>query len=189
VEIVCVGRLVASKGQMLLLQAILNLIQKGHHIRLTLVGDGPSRGLLQKFAKSNGIVDAVHFAGPCAHEETQAYLAQADIFVLPSLAEGLPVALMEAMASQLPCVSTYVGGIPELITNEVDGLLVASSSISKLTEALDLLASDPKLRGRLGEAARQKVLQGYRLQENVRKLAALFEEQIPRALKEPGSRG
>jgi glycosyltransferase involved in cell wall biosynthesis len=185
VELVCVGRLVAAKGQMVLLQALLHLIQKGHHLRLTLVGDGPSRNVLRKFVKTNGLADVVHFAGPCTHEETQAYLAQADIFVLPSLAEGLPVALMEAMASQLPCISTYVGGVPELITNEVDGLLVSSSSTSRLTDAIERLASDPKLRGRLGEAAREKVLQDYRLRENVQKLAALFEQLVPLERKDP----
>lgn len=188
IELICVGRLIASKGQMLLLQAMLDLIQRGHHLRLTLVGDGPSRGLLQRFVKANGFADSVHFAGPCSHEETQAYLAQADIFVLPSLAEGLPVALMEAMASQLPCISTYVGGVPELITSDVDGLLVSSSSVAKLTDAIELLTSDPKLRSRLGEAARAKIMQGYILKENVGELATLLDELIPREAKNTGLR-
>jgi glycosyltransferase involved in cell wall biosynthesis len=165
------------------------LMAKGHHLRLTLVGDGPSRDELQRFVKSHGLSGAVHFAGPCTHEQTQRYLAEADIFVLPSFAEGLPVTLMEAMASQLPCISTYVGGIPELITNDVDGLLISSSSVAKLASTIEVLATDAKLRARLGEAGRHKILEGYRLRENVEKLAMILERLVVPGQKDPAAHG
>ena len=187
VELLCVGRLVSTKGQTILLQALQQLIEKGHHLRLTLVGDGPSRGELQRYVKIHGLTEAVHFAGPCTHEQTQHYLAEADIFVLPSFAEGLPVALMEAMASQLPCISTYVGGIPELITNDIDGLLISSSSVSKLASTIELLATDAKLRANLGEAARRKVLGCYRLRENAERLAMILTRLIAPTRQDPES--
>ena len=90
------------------------------------------------------------FEGAKTHDETRQLLGQADIFALASFAEGVPVALMEAMAMEVPCVSTAIAGIPELIRDGLDGLLVPASSAELLASALERLAEDPLLRRSLG---------------------------------------
>ena len=180
VEVMCVGRLVAAKGQRVLLEACRGLLERGVSVRVTLVGDGEDAASLRAYVARSGMEGSVHFAGATSHAETQRLLAQADIFVLASFAEGVPVALMEAMASQLPCVSTYVAGIPELITNEQDGLLVPAGSVEQLTVAIERLAMDASLRARLGNAARERVVKDYNLQKNVERLAGIYEERLGR---------
>ena len=135
-RVVCVGRLVPAKGQLILVSAVGKLIAEGYAVRLTLVGDGEDRGRIQDFVLRNNLENAVHFAGALNHQQTRQALKLADLFVLASFAEGLPVALMEAMAVEIPCISTFVAGIPELIRNRVDGLLVPSSSVEALASAM-----------------------------------------------------
>jgi glycosyltransferase involved in cell wall biosynthesis len=94
--------------------------------------------------------------------------------VLASFAEGIPVVLMEAMAMQLPCVATWVTGIPELINNGVDGLLVPPADPVALADAVERLIKDPELNRRIGAAARAKILSAYDLGRNTQALAATF---------------
>ena len=101
--------------------------------------------------------------------------AQADIFALASFAEGIPVALMEAMAMAIPCVSTNVAGIPELIRDDVDGFLVPASSVESMASAIELLLVDGDLRARLGASARTRVMARYNLADNLKVLASTFE--------------
>lgn len=176
VEILCVGRLVASKGQLILLEACSSLIRKGHSLRVRIVGGGPDQDHLMAFAAQNGL-DAV-FEGPKTHEETRRILADADIFALASFAEGVPVALMEAMAMEIPCVSTSVAGIPELIRDGLDGLLVPASSVEDLASALQRLIEDPPLRRSLGVSGARRVSELYSLPQNVRTLASVFMQHL-----------
>ncbi len=178
VHVVCVGRLVPEKGQRLLLEAIAHIRNRGVDVRATLVGDGRERTALQARAEELGITPHVHFAGSRSHAETVAIVRTADIFALPSFAEGIPVALMEAMALEVPCVSTSVAGIPELIRNGQDGLLTAPANVDELTLALHSLAVDRDLRCRLGTSARARVMDAYNLPKNHAALATLFEEQV-----------
>jgi glycosyltransferase involved in cell wall biosynthesis len=104
--------------------------------------------------------------------------AAADLFCLPSFAEGLPVVLMEAMAMEIPCVTTCITGIPELIRDGVDGLLVAPSDLEALVEALAKLMDDAPLRERIGKSGRMCVLERYDLRRNVEKLAGIFAERV-----------
>jgi colanic acid/amylovoran biosynthesis glycosyltransferase len=175
-QLACVGRLVPAKGQLILLLAMGKLIEEGHSIHLILIGDGSDRRLLQDFVIQQKLTEHVTLLGALNHEETRARLAQTDIFVLPSFAEGVPVALMEAMAMEIPCVSTQIAGIPELIQNEFEGLLVPASSYEALAAAIKRLIQSPELRRRLGTAARKKVINCYNLDKNIEKLAGLFEE-------------
>jgi glycosyltransferase involved in cell wall biosynthesis len=177
-EIVCVGRLVPSKGQLILLRACAILHSKGCPIVVRLVGDGPDRKHLEMFAKREKI--SVVFEGAKSHGETRHLLGQADIFALASFAEGVPVALMEAMAMEVPCVSTVIAGIPELIRDGLDGLLVPASSAEVLAEALGRLVEDPLLRRSLGLAGRKRVHEFYNLPENVNSLASVFIDNVPR---------
>jgi colanic acid/amylovoran biosynthesis glycosyltransferase len=119
--------------------------------------------------------------GALNHRETRQVLEGADLFVLPSFAEGLPVALMEAMAMEIPCVSTFIAGIPELIRDGVDGRLVPASSCESLYAAMKHLIDDPQLRRRLGIAGRQRVLELHDLTTNSRLLANVLERNLGEA--------
>jgi len=175
VEIVCVGRLVPAKGQHILLRAFTRVHAKGHPVRLTFVGSGPDLSSLQREVTEKGLGSSVVFRGALNHDETRRQLAEADIFALASFAEGIPVALMEAMAMGIPCVSTCVAGIPELIRDKKDGLLVPASSVECLASAIESLVVDSEVRERLGAAGRARVIERYNLPVNLKVLASTFE--------------
>ena len=179
-EIICVGRLVPAKGQLVLLRAISDLLRRGHRLRLRLVGDGVDRPRLEALIAEQELGASVILEGARNHEATRNLLGQADIFVLASFAEGLPVALMEAMAMEVPCVSTYVAGIPELIRDGLDGLLVPPSSHHALAAALERLIDDAELRRSLAVSGRLRVLEFYNLERNVLTLAAALEKELPK---------
>jgi glycosyltransferase involved in cell wall biosynthesis len=177
VEILCVGRLVPSKGQLILLRACAILRDAGYSLQVRLVGTGQDRKHLEAFAERNCL--PVVFEGAKSHNDIQQLLGRADIFALASFAEGVPVALMEAMAMEVPCVSTCIAGIPELIRDGLDGLLVPASSAEELASALERLIVDPILRRSLGIAGCKRVLELYNLPENVGLLARAFREYAP----------
>ena len=183
-ELVCVGRLVPAKGHFILLQALHLLSQRGISLRTTLVGAGPERDRLEQFAARNLPPDAVLFTSALSHPETLQVLRGADLFALASFAEGIPVALMEAMSLGIPCVSTSIAGIPELIRSGVDGLLVAPANVEALADALASLAQDPVLRRRLGASGRQRVLAEYNLPLNQEHLAQCLQDLV-RAAAQP----
>ena len=129
---------------------------------------------MEQFAQRENL--PVIFEGAKSHDETRQLLGQAEIFALASFAEGVPVALMEAMAMEVPCVSTTIAGIPELIRNGLDGLLVPASSAEQLAAALERLVVDAQLRQSLGLAGRKRVNDLFNLPENARLLASVFLE-------------
>lgn len=174
-EILCTGRMVPAKGQRVLLQAFAALAERDQ-LRLVFIGDGPDRAALQSLAASLGIAAQVEWTGALDHASTLARVAAADLFVLASFAEGLPVALMEAMALGVPCISTFIAGIPELIESGVNGLLVPAADLAALTAALRRLIGDPSLRQRLAERARQTVAAEYNLARNLDPLAQHLAE-------------
>jgi len=176
--ILCVGRLVPAKGQHQLIDAVWRLVQQGHRVRLHLVGGGPDDGSLRRRAAEFEDEGIVVFEGPVNHDRIRALYAAADLFCIPSFAEGIPIVLMEAMASGIPCVTTQIAGIPELIRPGVDGLLVAPSDLDGLTEALAALMADADLRKRLSASARARVMEQYDLRLNVEKLAGIFAERV-----------
>jgi colanic acid/amylovoran biosynthesis glycosyltransferase len=190
-ELVSVGRLVPAKGHRILLEALRMLRERGVAIRLTLIGGGPDLASLQEFVRRNGLDDSVTFTSALSHEQTLARLRRADIFALASFAEGIPVALMEAMSLGLPCVSTMIAGIPELIRSGEDGLLVAPANPLALADALESLAADSGLRKSLGQSARQRIISHYNLPLNQELLAHSFEARISRnsATKTKGNAG
>jgi colanic acid/amylovoran biosynthesis glycosyltransferase len=182
IEIVCVGRLVPTKGQLILLRAVSELLAKGYPVRLRLIGEGADRPRLERFILDHALGDVVVLEGARNHESTRRLLGRADIFALASFAEGLPVALMEAMAMQIPCVSTYVGAIPELIRDGLDGLLVPASSHEALCNALERLIVDPELRQTLAHSGRLRVLELHNLKRNVNCLATAFAKRLSTVL-------
>jgi len=177
-EILCVGRLTKSKGQLLLIDAVERLAQQGRSIRLCLVGTGPDEAALRAHAARSAIPERIVFEGAVNQDCIRNIYAAADVLCLPSFAEGLPVVLMEAMAMEIPCVSTYVAGIPELIRDVVDGLLAPASDLDALTQTLARLMDDAELRKRLGRNGRARIVEHYNLRPNVQRLAAIFTERV-----------
>jgi colanic acid/amylovoran biosynthesis glycosyltransferase len=173
-ELLCAGRLAAEKGQYVLIAAMTRLISGSRDVRLHLVGNGPERAGLEYEVKARHLEDRVVFHGWMDQCGLRSLYQTADAFVLPSFAEGIPVVLMEAMACELPCVSTWVGGIPELIQNGVDGLLVAPGDEVDLANAITKLVDCPSLLRQLGIAGRQRVMREYNLETNVFRLAEVF---------------
>jgi len=177
-HLLCVGRLTSAKGQAILLEAVAQLQSQQVPVRLTLVGMGPDAESLKTYAEKLGISGQVEFTGAVDQDHILAYYQTADIFVLPSFAEGLPVVLMEAMAMEIPCITTAITGVPELIHNLEDGLLVAASDCEGLTKAIGRLANDPDLRRLLGQAGRRKVLVEYDLYKNTQHLYDMMDKRL-----------
>ncbi len=174
VELLCVGRLSSAKAQILIVQACAQLRDEGLAFALTMVGDGPDRPRIEQAIERLGLGRLVRLTGSLNQEAVRAQFARADIFVLPSLAEGIPVVLMEAMSSGVPCVSTPVNGIPELIQHERTGLLATPGDVESLAAQLRRLIREPGLRRSLAEAARVKVQSDFNLSQNVAQLSRLF---------------
>lgn len=174
-HLLTVARLVPLKAQRLLLEALAELVHD-HSVpaRLTVVGDGPLRDSLERTAAQLGVRDRVTFAGAVGQDRIQSYYSAADIFCLPSLLEGLPAVLMEAMATELPVVATRIMGVPELVDHGVSGLLVTPGRSSELARALLELISSPERRDRLGRAGRVRVQSEFELDDCARELAQHF---------------
>jgi glycosyltransferase involved in cell wall biosynthesis len=173
-QLLCVGRLTPAKGQILLIRALAQLHQSGVPFHLTLVGAGPDQARIEAEIAACGLQDAVTLTGALTQEQVRVRFARADIFVLPSLAEGIPVVLMEAMSCGVPCVSTPVNGIPELVLHGQTGLLATPGDVASLAARLGQLIDQPALRHQLALAARDKVLQDFDLGRNVAALASIF---------------
>lgn len=158
VQMLTLTPLVPHAGLPVLLQAAAILARRGHPLHITIAGSGPDAALLRSIAVSHGIADSVHFSGPVTAAQQRDLLAEADVLVVPSLADTLPPAIATAMSTQLVVVATWAGGAPELITHNVDGILVPPGNPEALADALEPLLSDAALRARLGLAARRRVL-------------------------------
>ncbi len=178
VEILCVGRLVSSKGQRILIEAVARVLQRGCDCTLCLVGDGPDRGDLEDLVAEKKLASSIRFAGSVNQDQIREYYDRAEIFALASFAEGIPVVLMEAMAMEIPCVTTSINGIPELIRDGVDGVLVAPSDVEGLADALCRLICEPELRRSLGRDGRRRVQECYELSRSVERLADVFTRRL-----------
>jgi len=177
-RLVCTGRLVAAKGHRILMEALALLAAQGVRYSCTLIGDGPERGSLEALSSQLGLNKSVVFLGAMAHQPALSEVSRADVFVLASFAEGLPVALMEAMALGVPCVSTTIAAIPELIEHNGNGLLVPPANPEALFRALLLLANDSRLRHQLGQKARKTVEAQYNLARNLDSLATMWMQRL-----------
>ena len=177
-EVISVGRLAPAKAQAILIQACATLLAEGRVLRLRLVGDGPDRQQLLGLVQQLSLTEHVVFEGALSHDRVLELYRTADAFALASFAEGVPVVLMEAMALAIPCAATRITGVPELITDGVDGLLASPASIPEFANLLRTIMDDSALRERLGRAGRAKVLQEYELSTNVETLARVFRESV-----------
>jgi glycosyltransferase involved in cell wall biosynthesis len=167
--VLSVGRLSREKGQEYLLRAA---AAGARNVRLVVVGDGPDRPYLEKLAASLGLASRVTFAGLI--NDVAPYYGLADVFALPSLSEGSPNALLEAMAWGLPVVATHVGGVPEIALDGKTALLGPPRDPAFLSRAVERLLGDRELAGRLGSAAKATVLDRHTPEQRVAALSGLY---------------
>jgi glycosyltransferase involved in cell wall biosynthesis len=173
-DLISVGRLVEIKGYPLLLQAVAQLTLEGRDVRLTLAGDGPDRASLEAQARQLGIAGRVVFAGWKNQEQLRELYLNSDLCVLSSFAEGVPVVLMEAMASGVPCIAPRINGIPELIRDGIDGLLFTASDIQELVDAIGKLLDSPEMRRSMAESCPKRIAEKYDIAKNVLRLSEIF---------------
>lgn len=175
-RILTIGRMEAVKGYPVLLTACNQLSAMGVEWQLDMVGDGPLRASLECQARDLGIAGRIIFSGAVGQDAISKHFDQADVLVVSSFMEGLPVVLMEAMAKGLAVVSTSVGGVPELIEHGVTGLLVRPGSVESLTLALTRLARDRALLKSFGEAARKRIVEEFSIETVGAQMSALFAD-------------
>lgn len=159
VTIGIVAQLREEKRHADLIEAFSILSKKYPGAKLLIVGDGPLRGQLEAMTQRLEIDDCVNFAG--FQKDVHRYLSIMDIFVLPSRTEGLPIAIMEAMAQGLPVVASRVGGIPEIVDDQVTGILFEPGNVDQLNSSLAQLIVDPEKRKNLGDNGRKKVCRSF----------------------------
>lgn len=180
--IVGVGQLAPRKGFHVLLEACHHLAVRGVPSRCHIFGEGEERNRLEGLIAQHGLHEQVLMPGRIYQEELRRFLNQADVFALPCVRDesgdqdGIPVVLMEAMAIELPTVSTGISGVPELIDHECSGLLTPPGDAVALADALQRLRNNPGLGQRLGKAGRETVTNEYNIYRSAEQMAMLFEE-------------
>lgn len=180
--LVCVASLREYKGHRYLLDACAELLRRGMHFRCLLIGEGPLRAEIEAHIAAAGLAPYVTLLGAQPQDRVRGWLAEADAMVLPSIVgmdnqqEGIPVALMEGLATGLPVVATRLSGIPELIEHEHTGLLVPEKDAQALAGAIQRLVDNRALASALGRAGRQHVLAGYDRRQNTQRLLHLLLE-------------
>jgi len=175
-KVYCIGTLHEVKGQRYLIEAAQKVKSRGIGMMLHFIGDGPDRKMLERQVALAGLTDSIFFEGSRNRQQIVEHLATADVLVAPSVPtrdgrrEGIPVVLMEAMASGVPVIASRLSGIPELIEHEVSGLLADARNTEGIASALQRLGSDPLLRQQLGEAGRKTVRENFNLEVGARRV-------------------
>jgi len=182
VVITVTARLHDKKGHTYLFQAVERLRPRYPQVRVLIVGDGPHRAALEAECQERGLTETVRFLG--MRQDVPDVLAASDLFALPSLLEGLPVSVLEAMVMRCAVVATRVGGTAEIIEDGVHGLLVPPADVEALASALERLLTDGQLRAALIEAGYQHVLADFSFERMMQETEALYYEYLLR--KAPG---
>lgn len=170
------GRLSEEKGLNYLIEAFAELIKSTTNARLVLIGEGPQRKSIEQQIVELGLEKRVILTG--FQKQVLPWLFAGDCFVLPSLTEGTPMALLEAMAAGNPIVASSVGGVPGVITDGVNGLLVPSADKESLRNSLYRVYNDPELREQCGSEARKTIESRYSIQPWCQKILQIYQDVI-----------
>lgn len=177
-HLVSIGRLSEQKGQLVLVAAVAAIAADVPGLQVTLVGDGPMRSDIEAAIERHGVGSTVRLAGTLSNDDVRAELEDAKALVLPSFAEGLPVAIMESFARGRPVVSTYIAGIPELV-DEACGWLVPAGSVDALVAALrEVLAAPPERLAEMGQEGRRRVAERHDVAREASRLLQLLERHV-----------
>ncbi len=176
--VVHIGRLVEIKGHRYLVEAAAQIVRQRDDVQFLLVGDGPLRGFLERLVQERGLEDHVLFAG--IRSDVPALLRHVDVFVLPSLTEGLPITLLEAMASEVPVVVTDVGGIPEVVEDRVTGLLVPPADVTALRQAILSTLEGPDEARRRSRAGLRRLRAEFDIAQMVESYQDLYQGLLAR---------
>lgn len=172
---VCVGRLCKQKGHLVLFEAVKQLATEGRDFKLVMVGDGPLRNQIEALVQESGLEKYVEITGWATNTEVQQQILAAQVMVVPSFAEGLPVVIMESLASQRPVISTYVAGIPELVQPGKSGWLVPAGSVEELVNSMRIALQTPIERlEEMGKAGAILVAKNHDVAGEAGKLIELF---------------
>ena len=166
------GRLRTRKAVAVLVEAFATVHRRAPPARLRLAGDGEQRPALEAQVRRLGLAGVVVFEGAVPHHRMPELYAAADVFCLPSLYEGFPLAILEAMAAGLPVVATRVAGNPEAVDDGVHGRLVEAEDAAALAAALLDLIEDPEGRQRMGRQARRRVEEEF----SIERIGAAYRE-------------
>ncbi|HET6649069.1 MAG TPA: glycosyltransferase family 4 protein, partial [Candidatus Limnocylindria bacterium] len=174
-----VARLEPEKGHRYLIEAMPTILAGAPDTWLAVVGEGSSLGPLRELASALGVAHRAIFTG--RREDVSALTADLTVAVLPSLREAQGISILEAMARRVPVVASSVGGIPEVITSGVDGVLVPPADPAALAAAVLELLGDEALRRRIGEAGYATVRDRFSIDAMVRRIQAVYDEELTRA--------
>lgn len=176
-RLVCVGRLAPQKAQLLILEALAQVAAAGVSFEMVFGGDGPMRAVLEERIRELGLGASVRITGWVSNDVVRNELLSARILLMPSFAEGLPVALMEAQALGRPAITTYVAGIPELVKDRVSGWLVPAGAVEPLVAAIkEALATPVATLAEMGRAGAKAVAARHDVSHEATKLLKVFRE-------------
>ncbi len=178
--IVFLGYMHETKGAFELLDACMRLSERGQPAHLAFVGWGEAKSALAARARAAGVEARVHFQILPPHDDIPRWLSAADVFALPSHSEGLPLAILEAMACERPVVATRVGGIPEAVADGETGLLVSPRDVPALAEALGTLIADPDHARTMGLAGRRVLEEHFTWARSAERMRTIYEQVLAR---------
>jgi len=172
-----IGTLSYNKGIQYLIKSFYNMLSNGYgNVYLVIIGDGKEKENILNLTKKLGCYQKTRFLGYVQHDQIFKYISASDIFILPSLSEGVPGAIVEAMAMGKPVVGTEVGGVPEVILNGVNGLLVKPKNILELEKAIKKLINDSNLREFMGKNGKKMAIQNHTWDSAIVKIVNLYYE-------------
>ncbi len=178
-RLVCVGRLCEQKGQLLLVQAMKRLKDKGVEFELILAGDGEMRPEIEQLIDQYHLKADITITGWISSDQVRQEIQAAQALVLPSFAEGLPVVIMEAMSLYRPVLTTYIAGIPELVSNKVHGLLFEAGSVDAIVDAIEQFFSlSDSEKFEMGQQAYTRVIKRHHIDIEAKKMVEHFTNSI-----------
>jgi glycosyltransferase involved in cell wall biosynthesis len=186
VAVAYIGNILPHKGLRRLIEAVSRCVHRDR-MHLVVVGTGPDEAACRQLAADRGLAARVLFLGRRTAEETEELLAACDLLALPSTIEGLPYVLLEAMASRLPVLAGAVYGVPEVVEDQVTGVLVDPMRIDAIAAGLDHLAADPERRAAMGRAGRERFDRHFTLEQQARTMESLYRDLVHGARARDGS--